>query len=122
MTTKRFGARYGKRVKDRLRAIEKTDIKGQFCPYCRKPKIRRLSLGIFECTKCKAKFTGKAYSIGKKKQTTAVKEEVQDIPEEVEEADAYEEEEPEAEELSGEDAPEVEKIPEEDEEGMIENG
>ncbi len=67
MTTKRFGARYGKRVKDRLRTIEKAESKGQLCPYCRKPKVRRISLGIFECTKCNAKFTGKAYFVGRKK-------------------------------------------------------
>jgi len=76
MTTRRFGARYGKRVRDRLRTIERTDSKSQLCPYCRKPKVKRLSLGIFQCNKCKAKFTGKAYSLRKRKIKTKTQSDI----------------------------------------------
>jgi len=65
MTTKRFGSRYGKRVRDRLGKIENYSKKGHICPQCRKPKAKRISMGIFECGKCGAKFAGKAYRVEK---------------------------------------------------------
>jgi large subunit ribosomal protein L37Ae len=67
MTTKRFGSRYGRRVRNRLRAIEAVSKSRHMCPYCRKEKARRVSLGIFVCDKCGSKFTGKAYRIEKPK-------------------------------------------------------
>jgi len=64
-SVKRFGARYGRRVKHRLAEIESV-LKGKHkCPYCRAPKAKRISVGIWECKKCGAKFTGKAYSVKK---------------------------------------------------------
>ncbi|MBU0979981.1 MAG: 50S ribosomal protein L37ae [Nanoarchaeota archaeon] len=65
-SAKRFGARYGRRVKHRLAEIEREQRKKHLCPYCRAPKVKRLAVGIWQCGKCKAKFTGKAYSITKK--------------------------------------------------------
>ena len=43
------------------------------CPYCKKLAAKRVAKGIFECKKCKAKFTGKAYTIAKK---IIIKEEI----------------------------------------------
>ncbi len=80
---KRFGARYGATTKHRLASIEKEQKKAQTCPYCSKPKAKRISYGIFECKKCNSKFTGKAYTVGRKmkqfeipKEETMEKEEV----------------------------------------------
>ena len=60
---RRFGARYGPRSKHKLAQIEKIQRKKQVCPYCKKPQVKRLSAGIWQCQKCDSKFTGKAYSI-----------------------------------------------------------
>ena len=65
-STKRFGARYGRKLKERFGKIEDTQRKKHVCPYCRKQKVKRVALGIWHCQKCDAKFTGKAYSIDKK--------------------------------------------------------
>ena len=65
-STKRFGARYGRKPKKKLAKIEQELRKKQKCPYCSKFQVKRLVVGIWQCRKCKAKFTGKAYSIKKK--------------------------------------------------------
>jgi large subunit ribosomal protein L37Ae len=64
---KRFGARYGIKVRDRLSKIEAIIRKKHRCPYCHYNTIKRVSNGIFECKKCLAKFTGKAYMPMKQK-------------------------------------------------------
>jgi len=58
----RFGARYGRRIKQRLLNSEISQRSKHKCPYCLKLKVKRLSLGIWYCNGCEAKFTGKAYS------------------------------------------------------------
>ena len=63
---KRVGARYGRKLKERVGKIESEQRKKQKCPYCSAVKVKRLAVGIWECRKCKAKFTGKAYSVSKK--------------------------------------------------------
>jgi len=88
MTTKRYGARYGKRVKDRLRAVETLSKRSYKCPYCHMPKVRRIGLGIFSCSKCKKKFTGKAYTLAKlKRDFTESGESQQEKPQENTETD-----------------------------------
>jgi large subunit ribosomal protein L37Ae len=89
MSTKRFGARYGKRVRDRLREIELASKKTHVCPYCRKEKVKRVASGIFFCDKCKAKFTGKAYTIEKPRPVEVILTSSQE--EHVEEEDIEEE-------------------------------
>lgn len=65
-SVKRFGPRYGRTVKEKIAKIEKI-LKGKHeCPYCHSLKAKRLSVGIWHCNKCKAKFTGKAYSVKKR--------------------------------------------------------
>jgi len=76
-SVKKFGSRYGRKLKDRFGKIEAEQRKKQKCPYCSAVKVKRLAMGIWECRKCKAKFTGKAYSISKKiitKEPTETKE------------------------------------------------
>ena len=65
-STKRFGHRYGRKLKQRFDKIEKEQRKLHKCPYCHYRKVKRVALGIWNCKKCSAKFTGKAYSILKK--------------------------------------------------------
>ena len=36
------------------------------CIYCSYKKVKRVSVGIWYCSKCDSKFTGRAYVIGKK--------------------------------------------------------
>ena len=63
----RFGARYGRRVKHQLAKIESVQRAKHKCPYCKAQKVKRVAAGIWNCQKCGAKFTGKAYSIKKEK-------------------------------------------------------
>ncbi len=62
-STGRFGARYGKTIRQKVLAVEKKQKKKQICPYCKKPTAKRVALGIFLCKKCDSKFTGKAYEV-----------------------------------------------------------
>ena len=64
-SVKRFGARYGRRTKEKLAKIEAIQKSKHKCPYCHAMKVKRLSMGIWNCKKCGAKFTGKAYSLKK---------------------------------------------------------
>jgi len=80
-SVKRFGARYGRRPKEKLAKIESIQKRKHRCPYCHALRAKRLSAGIWICKKCGAKFTGKAYSLKKiilkeeKKETKEEKEE-----------------------------------------------
>ena len=59
----RFGARYGKRVRASLVAVEQKQRKKQICPFCAKPGVRRISKGIWQCKrkKCSKKFASDIY-------------------------------------------------------------
>jgi len=65
-STKRFGAKYGRRLREKLGEVEEEQRKRHICPYCHAKAVKRISVGIWNCRKCKAKFTGKAYSVAKK--------------------------------------------------------
>ncbi|MEK6841174.1 MAG: 50S ribosomal protein L37ae [Nanoarchaeota archaeon] len=62
-TTGRFGARYGRRLRQKVAEIEKKLKQWHKCPYCNKKRVRRLAAGIWFCKSCKSKFTGKAYEV-----------------------------------------------------------
>ena len=95
---RRFGSRYGRRVRHKFSKVEAEQKKGHKCPYCAEPKVKRISVGIWECKKCGSKFTGKAYTIPKKAviKEEEKKEEIEAIEEteEVEEETKEEEEKP----------------------------
>jgi len=59
----RFGARYGRKVRQRVIDIEVKQKQWQKCPYCLKPRVRRLAIGIWHCKSCNSKFTGRAYGV-----------------------------------------------------------
>jgi len=60
----RFGSRYGKKVRAKLVKVETNQRKKQVCPFCKKPGVKRLSKGIWKCSKCDKKFAGDTYTVG----------------------------------------------------------
>lgn len=64
-TTKRFGARYGRKPKVKFAQIEQVQRAKHKCPYCSKTAVKRLALGIWQCRKCNNKFAARAYNIEK---------------------------------------------------------
>jgi large subunit ribosomal protein L37Ae len=58
----RFGARYGRKIRQRVASIEEKQKGWHRCPYCTKKRVKRVSTGIWECRACKSRFTGKAYT------------------------------------------------------------
>lgn len=62
-SARRFGSRYGKRVKDKLVKVESKQRKKQTCPLCKKQGVKRLSKGIWQCPKCNKKFASDAYHL-----------------------------------------------------------
>ena len=98
-SVKRFGVRYGTRLKGKIAKIEAERSLSTKCPYCHYGKAKRINAGIWQCAKCRNKFTGKAYSIGT---PAAIKESVTEAAAQAaepiaESAESYEEEEEEAE-------------------------
>jgi large subunit ribosomal protein L37Ae len=65
-SVKRFGVRYGTKVRNKLGMVEIVSKKNHKCPYCNSLTVKKVSNGIFSCSKCKAKFTGRAYAPIKK--------------------------------------------------------
>ncbi|HLD43207.1 MAG TPA: 50S ribosomal protein L37ae [Candidatus Nanoarchaeia archaeon] len=60
-TTRRFGARYGIKVRKNVEKIEVILRRKHVCPYCKAPAVRRKAVGIWSCRKCKSVFTARAY-------------------------------------------------------------
>lgn len=65
---RRYGVRYGKSVKDRIRKIEKEQRKRHRCPDCLKPSLKRVASGVWVCKKCGLKIAGDAYNPGLEKE------------------------------------------------------
>ena len=87
---KRFGARYGRKVRHTFSKIEAEQRKAHKCPYCHEQKVTRLAVGIWTCKKCNSKFTGRAYTIPKKviiKEEVSKREEVEIEEEKTEETE-----------------------------------
>ncbi|MDO8622972.1 MAG: 50S ribosomal protein L37ae [archaeon] len=57
----RFGARYGKRTRDKLVNVESKQRKKQICPFCKKVGAKRQAKGIWNCSKCNKTFAGGAF-------------------------------------------------------------
>ena len=94
-SVKRFGARYGRKLKLKFSKIETEQRKFHKCPYCNKIAVKRIAMGIWNCTKCRAKFAGKAYSVSKKiiiKEADEMAEEPEAVKEEIEETEEATEE------------------------------
>ena len=60
--TGRFGARYGRKTKLRIKEIEEQYRNKKYeCPNCKAIKVKRVSTAIWQCLKCGVKFAGGAY-------------------------------------------------------------
>lgn len=57
----RFGARYGKRIRDKLVKVEVKQRIKQTCPFCERKGVKRVSNGIWNCAKCDKKFASNTY-------------------------------------------------------------
>ena len=57
----RFKAIYGRTLRKKVSEIEKKLKAWHKCPYCTKTRVKRDSMGIWQCKSCKSRFTGKAY-------------------------------------------------------------
>ncbi len=88
-STKRFGPRYGRRNKDKVANIEIQHRGTHKCPFCNYKQVKRLEMGIWKCSKCEAKFAGKAYTFETPKRS---RHKAKEEPEEVQEEDVLEEE------------------------------
>ncbi|MBI2583980.1 MAG: transposase [Candidatus Aenigmarchaeota archaeon] len=61
----RFGARYGKRIRAAVLAAESRYAGEKKCPSCSRTSVRRISTGIWKCSKCNVKFASGAYDFGR---------------------------------------------------------
>lgn len=84
--SKRFGARYGRKTRYKHALIEAESRKTHKCPYCNKIGVKRIAIGIWNCRKCKAKFTGRAYTPIRKKRISEEQETVEEFEEVTEES------------------------------------
>ena len=66
-TAGRFGTRYGRKLRNKVSAIEAKQKANHSCPSCVADKVKRTAKGIWECKKCGYKFAGKAYTVGDSK-------------------------------------------------------
>lgn len=57
----RFGSKYGRKIRVNVSKIEKLQKAKYICPNCKRKYVKRVSAGIWECKKCKTRFTGGAY-------------------------------------------------------------
>ncbi|OYT42837.1 MAG: 50S ribosomal protein L37ae [Candidatus Aenigmarchaeota archaeon ex4484_56] len=58
----KFGARYGKKIRDNYSKFYSSSKKKYNCPNCAREKsVRRLSFGIWFCKSCNTKFASDAY-------------------------------------------------------------
>ena len=58
-SSKRFGARYGSKIR---RNVDKAESRDEDCPEC-SGKLERTAAGVWTCRKCGTKFAGGAYSM-----------------------------------------------------------
>ena len=78
--TKRFGARYGRRIKEKIGKIEEQSKGPQACPHCGKVGVKRRAPGIWSCVRC-GEFTGYAYTVAKVREEEKAVEKVLTITE-----------------------------------------
>jgi len=64
-TITRYGTRYGRTIRERLAAVEAGYRGKHKCPYCSYVGVTRIAAGIWTCSKCKIKFTSRAYQLTK---------------------------------------------------------
>ena len=60
--TGRFGARGGATLRKRRAAVEKLVVTLNTCPSCMAKAVKRVSVGVWKCRRCKYTFAGGAYT------------------------------------------------------------
>ncbi len=56
-------ARYGRKVRLAYNKVKKQQTAKYECPKCGKTKVKRISFALWQCTSCKAVFSGGAYKL-----------------------------------------------------------
>lgn len=90
-SSKKFGVRYGRRLRLKHEKVEEQQKRKYKCPYCNKVAVKRMAVGIWNCPKCSAIFTARAYTVPKKASTEEAVEDVLEESPEMEEEYAEEE-------------------------------
>lgn len=57
----RYGPRYGRSIRKRVKQKEQISRAAHVCPRCDLEAVRRVGTGIWECRKCGFKFAGGSY-------------------------------------------------------------
>lgn len=60
--TRGLGSRYGATVRKRYIKVVKEMKKTHRCPQCGLQRVKRISVGVWQCRKCGFTFTGGAYT------------------------------------------------------------
>ena len=53
--------RYGRKIRLLYNTAKKKQKEKYECPHCGKKKVKRISVGLWQCQSCKAVFAGGAY-------------------------------------------------------------
>jgi len=61
-STGRFGPRYGRKIRNKVKAIEALSKSKHVCLKCKIKAASRVATGVWECSRCNAKYAGGAYS------------------------------------------------------------
>lgn len=61
----KFGAGYGRRLRNSFNQVESLQRVRQKSPYYSKGKVKRIAVGIWKCIKTGKIFAGPAYHLGK---------------------------------------------------------
>ncbi|MFH1450945.1 MAG: 50S ribosomal protein L37ae [archaeon] len=72
-STGRFGAKYGRKIKIRVRDIESVSKTRHNCPKCKMLALKRVATGVWGCSACGAKLAGGAYSPAQKSERAVEK-------------------------------------------------
>ncbi|MFP4151038.1 MAG: 50S ribosomal protein L37ae [Candidatus Aenigmatarchaeota archaeon] len=60
-SAKRYGARYGKRIRNKVSEVEKDEKSRHTCPECGSKSLKREAKGIWKCENCGKKTAGGAW-------------------------------------------------------------
>ncbi len=56
-----LGARYGVKVRRRLKEVLEGKSRWHVCPRCNQPSVKRVSSGVWRCRRCDFTFAGGAH-------------------------------------------------------------
>ena len=90
VSAKRYGVRYGRKLREKVGKLDKLRLDSKDCPYCNYKKVKRVAAGIWYCGKCDFKFAGRAYSTGTQPEIKEGLKQEDNVAEEVETAEQEE--------------------------------